>query len=172
MIKATCVALFYKLKNIRNFYNHTKTISFDSIIDGNVKIGKNFSCGNQSLITACANGQIIIGNNVAINKNVMINADINGIIEIGDNVLIGPNVVLRASSHSFDGDKSKPIKQQGHKPGKIIIKNNVWIGSNVVILPNIQINERVIIGAGSIVTKDLESNGIYAGVPAKLIKNF
>lgn len=53
--------------------------------------------------------------------------------------------------------------------GKIIVKSNVFIGMNCIILPNTTINENSIIGAGSIVTKDVEPNSIYAGSPAKKI---
>lgn len=56
--------------------------------------------------------------------------------------------------------------------GPIIVGNNVFIGHSTVILPNVNIGDNVVIGAGSIVTKDLKSNFVYAGVPAKIIKTF
>ena len=73
----------------------------------------------------------------------MINSRGSGEIIIGKNVLIGPNVVLRSNNHKF-GIVSKPIKEQGMTSGKIKIDDDVWIGSNVVILPDI-------IGKGAIV---------------------
>ena len=108
------------------------------------------------------------GFNASINSNVMINARGLGEIKIGENVLIGPNVVLRSNNHNFS-EISQPISKQGMKGGKIIIDNDVWIGSNVVILPNINIGRGSIIGAGAVVTSNVQSYSIVGGVPAKEI---
>lgn len=110
-----------------------------------------------------------IGNNVAMNRNVMINADLGGKIFIGDDVLFGPNVVLRASNHNFT-DRSIPFTQQGHTGGTIVIENNVWLGSNVVVLPNVRIGTGSVIGAGSVVTNNVSPYSVYAGVPAKQLR--
>ena len=98
----------------------------------------------------------------------MINADCGGFIEIGDNCLIGPNVVLRTSNHVFS-DRNVPIREQGHIPGRIIIRDDVWIGANVVLLPDVSVGRGAIIGAGSVVTKNVDDYAIVAGVPAKQI---
>ena len=113
--------------------------------------------------------RIVIGRNVLLNFNVTINADAGGVIEVGESVIIGPGSMLRASNHTFE-DKSKPIIEQGHKGGKIVIGRNCWIGANCTILPNVLIGEGVTIAAGSVVNKDIESGSTVAGVPAKVIK--
>ena len=100
----------------------------------------------------------------------MINANNKGYIEIEDNVIIGPNTVIRASNHNY-ADINKPIRYQNHAGGKIIIKEDVWIGSNCTILPNIVIGKGSIIGAGSVVTKNIPEYSVVAGVPAKIIKS-
>ena len=133
-----------------------------------ISLGSNIGFGIFNQIYAAAGGRIAIGDNVSLNSNVMINADINGEITIGNNVLIAPNVVIRASNHDY-GRVDVPIKGQGHKPGKIIIKENVWIGSNAVILPDVTIGKGAIIGAGAVVTKDVSDFEIVGGVPAKKI---
>lgn len=136
----------------------------------NIVLGNNIGFGLYSQLYASGNGgdKIIIGNNTSFNTNVMINADCGGFIEIGDNCLIGPNVVLRTSNHVFS-DRNVPIREQGHTPGRIIIRDDVWIGANVVLLPDVSVGRGSIIGAGSVVTKNVDDYAIVAGVPAKQI---
>ena len=135
----------------------------------NIEIGSNSYLGLDCKIYASESSQISIGSNVSFNSNVMINARGKGKISIGNNVLIGPNVVLRSSNHSFE-ISGKPIIEQGMIDGEITVNDDVWIGSNAVILPNCNIGRGVIIGAGAVVTCDIEPNSIVGGVPAKLIR--
>ncbi len=114
-------------------------------------------------------GEIVIGDNVSINSNVIIDAADSGKIFIGDNVLIGPNVVLRASDHSH-ARIDIPIRNQGHTGGKIEIKEDVWIGANVVVMRDTCIGEHSVIAAGGIITKDVEPYSVYGNIPARLIK--
>ncbi len=113
--------------------------------------------------------EIIIGNNVALNYNVMINADCGGKISICDNVRIGPYTVMRAANHKYS-DISRPIYEQGHSPGVILIEEDVWLGAHVTVLPNVTIGKSSIIGAGSVVTKDIPPFSIATGIPAKVIR--
>lgn len=93
---------------------------------------------------------------------------------IGNNVSIAPNVtfVIESSPNNskklsnFDYIKNKLIKNE-----KIVIEDEVWIGANVTILPGIKIGKFSIIGAGSVVTKNVEQYSIYAGVPARKIRD-
>lgn len=82
------------------------------------------------------------------------------LITIGDDVTIAPNVTILAH------DASSNVVQCGTKLGRVTIGNNVFVGTNSTILCNTRIGDNVVIGAGSLVTKDLPSNGVYAGVPA------
>lgn len=91
-----------------------------------------------------------------------------GDIEIGDDVIIGASTKLYSHDHKFD-DLSLPIRQQGLEKKKIIIKDDVYIGCNVTILGGVTIQKGVVIGAGSVVTKDIPENSIVAGMPAKVI---
>lgn len=113
-------------------------------------------------------GFIEIGDNTALNSNVNINADIGGEIRIEKNVLIGPNVVFRASNHVFIR-RDTIIRKQGHNPGRVIVGDDVWIGANAVILPNVNVGTGAVIGAGSVVNKDVVPYSIVGGVPAKQI---
>jgi galactoside O-acetyltransferase len=134
-----------------------------------IQIGKNPNLMSPCYLSAI-NGNIKIGNNISCNRNVTVDASEKGYIEIGDNVLIGQNTVIRSSNHIFD-KLSIPINLQGHKTGKIIIGNDIWIGANSVILPDVTIGSHTIIGAGSIVTKSLPESVIAVGNPAKIIRS-
>lgn len=92
--------------------------------------------------------------------------DVNEII-IGDDVMLGPRVNLLTAGHPTDPD----IRREGLEFGeKIIIGNNVWIGGNATVLPGITIGDNSIIGAGSVVTKDIPANVIAVGNPAKVAR--
>lgn len=145
----------------------------------NVKIGDNFKSGNRLKLRTFNkwggvkyNPTITIGDNVNIESDCHISA-INQII-IGDNVLIASFVYISDHSH---GEIIKeelnipPLNRTLYSKGPVIIEDNVWIGEKVTILPGVTIGENSIIGANSIVTKDIPANCVAAGIPAKVIKN-
>jgi len=145
---------------------------FGLIITGfkNITFGNNCNFMRHCSFNSDGEGEIIFGNNVNVNYNVNFNSSIKGFIKIGDNFLCGPNTVFRTSNHIFS-NKSLNINEQGHSSGKIIIGNNVWIGSNCVILKNVHIGNNSIIGAGSIIRKNVKENEIITGLdPVKYKK--
>ena len=94
----------------------------------------------------------------------------NGTIIIGDDCVMGPDVVMMATSHEF-ARLDIPIIQQGAKPEKpIIIGNDCWIGTRVIILPGVTVGNGCIVAAGAVVTKSIPPYSIVGGVPAKIIK--
>ncbi len=134
----------------------------------NIKFGKNIYIGFNCKILASSKSKIVFGDNFECNSNVMINSRGIGEIIIGNNVLIGPNSVLRSNNHNFKNFQ-KPINQQGMSNGKITIEDDVWIGSNVVILPNVTIGKGSIVAAGAVVTTNVIPFTIVGGIPAKEI---
>ncbi|MBR0274118.1 MAG: sugar O-acetyltransferase [Bacteroidaceae bacterium] len=88
-------------------------------------------------------------------------------VTIGDDCFIGPNVSIYTACHSTD-PVERNTRQEWAEP--VTIGNNVWIGGSVTILPGVTIGDNVTIGAGSVVAKDIPSNCIAVGNPAKLIK--
>lgn len=105
------------------------------------------------------------GNGVYANFNLTMVDDCD--IFVGNNVLFGPNVTLSAGTHPIHPElRSK--QAQYNIP--IHIGNNVWIGANSVILPGVTIGDNSVIGAGSIVTKDIPSNVIAVGNPCRVLR--
>ncbi|MBY0754089.1 sugar O-acetyltransferase [Clostridium sardiniense] len=107
---------------------------------------------------------IRLGKGVFINKSCMF-VDLGG-IELEDNVLIGPDVKILSVNHPLD-----PKNRRGVILKSVKIRSNAWLGSGVTVCPGVTIGENSVIGAGSVVTKDVPSNTVYAGVPAKFIKS-
>ncbi len=98
---------------------------------------------------------ITLGENFYANHNLVI-LDANK-VEFGDNVFIGPNCGFYTSSHPLD----YKTRNKGLEYAKSIkIGNNVWIGGNVCVLPGVAIGDNVVIGAGSVVTKDIPDNSV------------
>ncbi len=116
-------------------------------------------------ITHCF--RITVGQNFVINSNSYINGV--GEISIGDYVLIGTNVTISSGEHQYK-DFSIPVTKQPIVPKKIVIEDDVWIGSNAVILPGLTIAKGTVVGAGAVVTKSTKPYTVVAGVPAVEIK--
>ena len=90
-----------------------------------------------------------------------------GEIFVGDHVMFGPHVILSAGTHPVHPELRK---KQAQYNAAIRIEHNVWIGANCVVLPGVTIKENSIIGAGSIVTKDIPANVIAVGSPCKVLR--
>ena len=105
------------------------------------------------------------GNGVYANFNLTMVDDCD--IFVGNNVMFGPNVTVSAGTHPIHPElRSK--QAQYNIP--IHIGNNVWIGANSVILPGVNIGDNSVIGAGSIVTKDIPSNVVAVGNPCRVLR--
>lgn len=98
-----------------------------------------------------------IGSNSSIGPNGFVGAS--GGIKIGENVMIGPNVTIIAENHNFD-DSNINIKKQGVRQKGVTIGDNVWIGANVTILDGVKIDSGVVVGAGTLVNKNIKANSI------------
>lgn len=88
-------------------------------------------------------------------------------VTFGNNCFIGPNCSFYTSIHPFDYKKRNEGLEQA-KP--ITIGDNVWIGGSVSVLPGVHVGSNTVIGAGSIVTKDIPDNVIAVGNPCKVVK--
>lgn len=112
-----------------------------------------------------------IGENFFANFNLMVMDDAR--IYIGNNVMFGPNVSLMATNHPLIAEERAAMKYpDGHismseYAEEIHIGNNVWIAANVVIIGGVHIGDNAVIGAGSVVTKDIPAGCLAYGVPCK-----
>ena len=110
------------------------------------------------------------GKNITIGKNVFINScckfQDQGGITIGDGCLIGHNVIITTLNHV-----EAPSQRQSILPKSVKKRKNVWVGANVTIVPGVTIGDNAIIGAGSVVVRDIPSNTVAAGTPCKVVKN-
>ena len=130
-------------------------------------------------IIGCIKGDFVItapfycdyGSNIAIGNNFYTNHNctiLDGAkVTFGDNVFIAPNVVFSTAGHAIDaGQRAKGLEIAL----PITVGDNVWIGANVSVLPGVSIGSNTIIGAGSVVNKDIPDGVIAAGVPCRVIR--
>lgn len=108
---------------------------------------------------------IEIGENFYSNHNCVILDPAK--VKFGDNVFIGPNCGFYTAGHPLDV-KTRNAGIEYAYP--ITVGNNVWIGGNVCVMPGVTIGDNVVIGAGSVVTKDIPSNVVAVGNPCKVLK--
>ncbi|MBC7450108.1 MAG: sugar O-acetyltransferase [Cytophagales bacterium] len=108
---------------------------------------------------------IHVGSNFYANFNCVF-LDVNT-IHIGDNVLVAPNVSLFTASHPIDVNIRLSLKEWS---APIRIGDNVWLGGGTIVCPGVTIGENSIIGAGSVVVKDIPANVVAVGNPCRIIK--
>ena len=105
------------------------------------------------------------GNNIYANSNLTLVDD--GHIYVGDKVMFGPNVSIATANHPINAE----LRGRGLQYNKdVYIEENVWIGANVAIVPGVHIGKNTIIGAGSVVTKDIPENVVAVGNPCRVLR--
>ena len=131
---------------------------------------RQFSLGKRSVVESfcCINnavGDVLIGDNTRIG----IHCTVIGPVTIGSHVNLAQGITVTALNHNFE-DTTKRIDEQGVSTRPVVIGDDVWIGANAVILPGVTIGHHSVVAAGAVVTKDVPSNTVVGGVPAKVIK--
>jgi maltose O-acetyltransferase len=91
----------------------------------------------------------------------------NGRIEIGPNCLLGPEVLILTSIHALGPDGGITRRSEARD---VRIGDGTWLGARAMIMPGVNIGAGVVVAAGAVVTKDCESGGLYAGVPARKLR--
>lgn len=130
----------------------------------------NFTLGDKSLIEEFSTinngvGDVTIGHQSIIG----IGCTVIGPVEIGNHVMLAQNIVVSGLNHGYERVDIPPSEQKTVTK-KIIIKDNVWIGANCVITAGVTIGKHAVIGAGSIVTKDIPDYSVSVGNPSKVVK--
>ena len=157
-----------KAKDLCYEYNHLKPSQINERTEIMKKLlGKTKDNFLIEQLFECDYGyNIEIGENFYSNHNLVI-LDANKVV-FGDNVFIGPNCGFYTAGHPLDAE----TRNKGLEYAKPIrVGNDVWFGGNVVVLPGVKIGNNVVIGAGSVVAKDIPENSVAVGNPCKVIKN-
>jgi len=175
------IKLIQKKRNLF-FYLKVKTLGL------NINFGKNISVGDNVKIYTGDGGKITLGDEVFLDDYVCLQAKGGNLnignhtyigagcqivsiemIDIGENCLVAAYSIIRDADHGMISGAL--ISKQKHKSSPIVISEDVWIGSHVVITAGTKIGASSIIGANSVVTKDIGNNVIAVGVPSKKIRD-
>ncbi len=133
---------------------------------GTIKIGAQSTVHSGARLFA-AGGAITIGRDCSINPGCLLYG--HGGLSIGNDVRIAGNAVIIPANHVVD----RPgllVREQGETRRGISIGNDTWIGAGAIVLDGVHLADGTIIGAGAVVTKSTQSNGIYVGNPARLLR--
>ncbi|TMK66038.1 MAG: acyltransferase [Actinobacteria bacterium] len=140
----------------------------EALDDGRLVIGEGTLLEPGCWITIADSGRVEIGEGCFLNLRTMIAAQER--VTIGDHVMFANGCFVSDAAHRYD-DPDKPVTWQGFtSKGPTKIGSNCWFGVNCVVNTGVTIGERCVIGANSVVTKDLPPRVIAAGAPAKVIR--
>lgn len=153
---------------------------FLHLTNGTIEIGKGFKCNNKvdsnsvGLIQPCVfniaftGSRIVIGDNVGISGSTICARKR---VTIGNNVLIGSGCLITDSdAHPLDWRDRRDVYDEKTLSAPVAIGNDVFVGARSLILKGVKIGDRAVIGAGSVVTKDVPADALVAGNPAKVIR--
>lgn len=165
---------FRRLIYTARFMSHVKTADAATQCDGPIRIigtaritlGKGCRLGRECELTTEEGGEIIFGDNIRINRGVTLTSYTQ--IHIGSFTIIGEFASLRDANHGME--TGTPMRLQPHTSAPIRIGNDVWIGRGSCILPGITIGDGAVIGANSVVTRDIPPYAIAAGAPARFLR--
>lgn len=127
---------------------------------GNLRVARGVQIKNPANLT--------VGANCYFGDDVQLYAW-NESITLGDNVLLAAGAKIITRKHGF-ANIDLPMADQGYTNAPVVVEDDVWIGFNVIVLPRVTIGKSSIIGAGAVVTKDVEPYSVIGGVPARLIR--
>ena len=119
---------------------------------------------DRHLTIECA-GEFVVGARTIFGHHCTVG--VNESVRIGDDCLIAEMVSIRDSDH-VTTDPATPYRTQGHVTSPVVIGNNVWLGSRVVVTRGVHIGDNAVIGAGAVVTHDIPPNSLAVGIPARV----
>jgi acetyltransferase-like isoleucine patch superfamily enzyme len=155
------------LKLGSNVFIDDRVMIFQSKNGGPVELGNNVRMYRDTIIQSGMNGSVIIEDNIVIQPRCQFSAYLSS-IEIRHGAQIAPNCAFYPYDHSYAPDK--PIYMQPlRSKGGILIDEDSWLGFNVIVLDGVKIGKGAIVGAGSVVTRDIPAGVIAGGNPARVI---
>jgi len=141
---------------------------------GQIQLGNDIEINpHTTMLCVTPNAKIILHDNIRLQNYTVVSSA--RLVEIESGVNFGPFVYIGDNNHTYE-DITIPIKDQDpeltkvSKDAKVLIKSGTWIGTKVTIAGNITIGKHCVIGANSVVTKDIPDYCVAAGIPAKVIK--
>ena len=151
-----------------NVFIGDRVVIYKAKDGGAVKIGRATYIHCDTIIETGAGGSLTIGANTSIQPRCQFSA-YKGSIVIGCGVQIAPNSAFYPYNHGFEPDELI-TKQPLQTKGGIIIGDDAWLGFGVIVLDGIRIGKGAVVGAGSVVTRDIPDGAIAVGVPARIVK--
>lgn len=140
--------------------------AYQMLREGRLEIGQR-SVIEAGVTVQSTSGRIRLGQRVYLSRGVTVGAV--ELVEIGDFALVAPGCYITDADHRFD-DPVLPVPDQGMRfKGPTILEDNVWLGANVVVTGGVRIGARSVIGANSVVTRDIPAFSVASGIPAKVL---
>lgn len=177
-IKSFCKILYTYLFNFHNIvrFKHFGKKSFIGRrctvhLSGGIEIGDNVRIGNDARLSLYGNdASLIIHDNVYAGSNISIITA--SPVEIESGVLLASYISIMGHNYGMNPESEFSYGGQPLIPQDVHIKQGAWIGERVCILPGVTIGKKAIVGAGSVVTKNVPDYAIVAGNPAKILKEY
>jgi acetyltransferase-like isoleucine patch superfamily enzyme len=132
-----------------------------------IHIGNQVRIDRGVRLLAANEAKINLGNKVRIGLYTVLNGGDS--ISIGRGALLSGFVYLQTSMHGFK-DKSQGIQNQGYSHAPIVLEEDTWLGTHVVILPGVILKKGVVVGSNAVVNKSAEAYEVLAGIPARVLK--
>ncbi len=151
-----------------SFYKKLSPMAYISPF-ARIRNKRNLVIGPSCIIRQCSS---VGGTHIILGKNVRIGsgAHVMGNVSMGNDIMVAPNVVIAGGTHGMARNGIPMVFQPSESEMPVNIGSDVWIGANSVIAGGVRIGTGAVIGAGSIVVKDVPEYAVFAGNPAKLIR--
>lgn len=172
---AKFIITFFKIKTNRLISKGKNYIGFDVkfVNRGIIKLGDSVIIRPSTRVYAGnSHSLVFFGDGTEIGEHSTVSS--NNRVVFGNDVLTGPHVFIADHNHAYENPHI-PISKQGvkcHPMNEIVIGEGSWVGTNVVVVGNVHIGKHCVIGANSVVTKDIPDYSVAAGIPAKVIKKY
>src|ERR1041384_1189539 len=163
----------------RNFYYRALGVNIEGyVVLRAIEISRNWSdivlersvALDQGVVLLCSGppqaNKLIIRSGTYVNRYTIFDAHQH--LEVGHDCMIGPHCYITDADHGTEPGRS--VQAQSMKKSPVIIEDEVWLGTHVVVLPGVRIGKGAVVGAGSVVTHDLPSNSVAFGRPARVVR--
>lgn len=148
-------------------------VEIQGLSTGGVCLGNNVSLGRGCLVRPTGNYGGRVGQGLSMGDGSSMGPfgyiGCSGRVTIGCNVMMGPRVSIFAENH-ITRDVNRPIRDQGVYWDPVVIEDDVWLGSNSVVLPGVRVGQGAVVASGAVVTRDVEPFTVVGGVPARLLR--